>query len=196
MTPLASPMSVCSTCSGLFIDINNDLYCSQYSLHQVVKKSLNDRTKSTFIAAETGCAGSASHMLNDPNGIFVTESLDLYVAEYGNNRVQLFRYGEMNGTTVAGSAAAGTITLSGPTGVAFDADGYLFILDGRNSRIVGSGPYGFRCLVGCSGSSGSASDRLSSPQGMSFDVEGNIFVADTGNTRIQKFMLSNNICGE
>ena len=76
-----------------------------------------------------------------------------------------------------------------------DADGYLFIVDSSNHRIVGSGPGGFRCVVGCSGSSGPGSYQLNGPQTMSFDSDGNIFVADSGNGRLQKFLLAQNSCG-
>ena len=196
MTLLDSPMSISLHCSGLFIDINNDLYCAQDDRHQVLKKSLNDPTKATIIAAGTGCAGSGSYMLYSPNGIFVTENLDLYVAEWGNDRIQLFRSGELNGTTAAGNGSIGTIALYGPIGVTLDADGYLFIADYRNSRIVGSGPYGFRCVVGCSGSSGASADQLEHPCSFSFDINGNIFVADSSNNRIQKFLLLNSTCGK
>ena len=195
-TLLHSPMSLCSQCAGLFVDINNDLYCSQNSLHQVVKKSLNDPSKATVIAAGTGCSGSASYMVNQPNGIFVTENLDLYVAEYGNNRIQLFRSGELNGTTVAGNGSIGTITLNNPVSVVLDADGYLFIVDSGNNRIVGSGPYGFRCLVGCSGLNGSSSNQLSFPQFLRFDRDGNMLVTDQDNHRIQKFLLVDNTCSK
>ena len=143
-------MSIGARCAGLFVDVNNDLYCSQDSRNQVLKKSLNDPRKATSIIAGTGGSGSASHMLNAPNGVFVTENLDLYVADYNNHRIQLFRSGELNGTTVVGAAAPGTISLYKPVSIVLDADGYLFIVDRGNHRIVGSGPYGFRCLVGCS----------------------------------------------
>ena len=133
-------------------------------------------------------------MLNQPNGIFVTESLDLYVADWGNDRVQLFRSGELNGTTVAGNGSIGTISLYHPTDVGLDADGNLFIVDNGNNRIVGSGTYGFRCLVGCSGVG--ASNQLGLPSTLRFDTDGNIFVADSGYSRIQKFLLLNNTCGK
>ena len=195
-TLLASPMSSGTPCAGLFIDINNDLYCAQDSQHQVLKKSLNDLTKATSIIAGTGCSGSASNMLNSPNGIFVTENLDLYVADCVNHRIQLFRSGELNGTTVAGSGAMGTINLNHSKSVLVDADGYLFIGDCDNHRRVGSGPDGFRCLVGCSQLAGASSDQLSSPAFLRFDTDGNMFVTDGGNHRIQKFLLLNNTCGK
>ena len=189
-------MSVQSECSGLFVDINNNLYCSQNSLHQVLRKSLNVTSSALTIVAGTGCTGSASHLLAHPRGIFVTQNLDLYVADSSNDRVQLFRSGELNGTTVVGSQASGTIVLNCPTAVVVDADGHLFITDQYNHRIVGSGPYGFRCVAGCSGTSGSGSDSLNNPSSLSFDRDGNIFVADQNNSRIQNFLLLNNICSK
>ena len=196
MTQLDSPMSIGTHCAGLFININNEFYCSQDDRNQVLKKSLNDPSKATVMIAGTGCSGSASHMLNAPNGIFITENLDLYVADYNNNRIQLFRSGELNGTTVVGNGLVGTITLYQPMSVVVDADGYLFIVDKGNSRIVGSGPYGFRCLVGCSGSSGALANQLNNPQFLSFDTDGNIFVTDEANNRIQKFLLVDNNCSK
>ena len=194
-TRLPSPMSVCSECSGLFVDTMNNLYCSQDGRHQVVRRSLLDQSNAMTIAAGTGSSGSASDTLNGPHGIFVTNSFDLYVADFYNDRVQLFRSGETNGTTVTGNGSIGTIALRHPTGIVLDADGYLFIVDSGSHRIVGSGPDGFRCVVGCSGTSGTPLNRLTNPFTMGFDHSGNIFVTDRNNSRLQKFLLSNNSCG-
>ncbi|CAF4171734.1 unnamed protein product, partial [Adineta steineri] len=73
------------------------------------------------------------------------------------------------------------------------AEKYLFIVDHRNHRIVGSGLNGFRCLVGCYGK-GSQSNQLNYPSGLSFDRSGNMFVIDTSNRRIQKFKYLNRFC--
>ena len=189
-------MFVCSYCVGIFVDINNQLYCSQDVRHLVVRKPLNSPVNTLTIVAGTGYAGSSSYMLYYPSGIFVTVTLDLYVADFWNDRIQLFRSGEMNATTVAGNGASGTISLNRPRGVVLDADGYLFIADERNHRVVASGPYGFRCVVGCSGSAGSASNQLNYTFNLSFDRDGNILVSDAGNNRIQKFVLSSNICSK
>jgi hypothetical protein len=113
----------------------------------------------------------------------------LYVADWGNNRIQLFQSGELNGFTVAGNTSPNfTITLYQPTGIVLDGDNYLFIVDSGNNRIVGSGSNGFRCLVGCGGS-GSASNQLNFPGTLSFDSFGNMFVTDVNNSRVQKFDL-------
>ena len=128
-------MTVPSSCGGLFLDVYGNLYCSISSYHRVVQQSVGVNT--SVIVAGTGTAGVASNMLSTPFGIFVDTDLSLYVADYDNNRIQLFRSWTLNGTTVAGSAAPGTITLNQPTTIILDADGYLFISDRSNHRIVG-----------------------------------------------------------
>jgi len=189
-------MSVNSSCYGLFVDINDTLYCSTPDLHQVVKRSLNDNMTAPTLAAGTGIPGATSNLLNQPYGIFVDVNFDLYVADYGNNRIQLFGVGQLNATTVAGSSSLNTtIALNNPYGIVLDADNYLFIVDSGNARIVGSGPNGFRCLVGCSGS-GPAFNQLDGPSDLSFDSYGNIFVTDFYNNRVQEFILLTNSCGK
>ena len=128
--------------------------------------------------------------------IFVDISFNLYVADCLNNRIQLFRPGQLNGTTIAGDGASQSITLSYPADIVLDADGYLFIVDFGNNRIVRLGPNGFQCIVGCTNTGGSAADQLNGPYSLSFDSYGNLFVTDFYNNRIQKFLLATNSCGE
>ena len=186
----------CGQCYDLFIDISNTLYCALADNDQVVKKSLNTTPNSLAIVAGTGVGGSASDQLNDPQGIFIHINFDLYVADSSNSRIQLFRFGELNATTVAGSTASGTITLYYPTSVVLDADTNLFIVDQNSHRIVASGLNGFRCIVGCSGYGGLDVNQLNYPQSMAFDSYGNLFVVDRNNQRIQKFILMTNSCSK
>ena len=177
-------------CIGLFVDINDILYCSMRDSDQVVKKPLDSNS-------DVWSRITDPTSLNSPSGIFVDVNLDLYVADSGNDRIQLFHLGISTGITVAGSMSPNTtITLNGPTGVILDVGKYLFIVDQGNNRIVGSGPNGFRCLVGCVDSSGSTADKLSSPSTMAFDSFGNIYVTDKNNNRVQKFMLPTNSCSK
>ncbi|CAF1027611.1 unnamed protein product [Adineta steineri] len=189
-------MNVSSRCTGLFVDINNALYCSMSGHHQVVKRSLNDAVTASGRVAGTSIYGPASNELFYPGGIFVDVNLDLYVTDCNNDRVQLFHSGELNGTTVAGSKSLNpTISLDCPSGIILDADKYLFIVDLRNNRIIGSGLNGFRCLVGCYGK-GSQSNQLYQPSSLNFDHSGNMFVTDQNNHRIQKFLLMKNSFGK
>ena len=183
-------------CGGLFVDMNNTLYCSAPNMNQVVTKSLHDTTNTLIVVAGTGCGGSTSNSLSSPIGIFVDLNFTLYVADSANHRIQRFDVGQKNGTTMAGNGAANTINLLSPRGVVLDGDGYLFIADTSNHRIVGSGPDGFRCVAACSGGQGTAANQLSSPQSISFDSYGNIWVGDFDNNRVQKFVLHNDSCGK
>ncbi|CAF0862455.1 unnamed protein product [Adineta steineri] len=188
-------MNVTGPCYSLFVDINNTIYCSIGTQNMVVKVLLNSGAVVPTIAAGTGGAGSSASMLSNPHGIFVDNSLTLYVADCNNNRIQSFEYNQSNATTIAGTGASGTISLSCPTGIMFDADEYLFIVEYGGSRIIGSSFIGFRCIAGCSGP-GSSPSQLNNPYSFSFDSYGNIFVADQTNCRIQKFLVSSNSCGE
>ncbi len=183
-----SVMNVSQPCLGLFVDINDAIYCSLYQSHQVIKKPLNSLIDTYTIVGGNGSIGSLANMLKYPYGIFVDINFDLYVADFGNDRIQLFKSGQTDGITVAGGETMEkTIILKSPTAVVLDADGYLFI---------GSGPNGFRCLVGCIGMSGSTSDALDSPYDLRFDSYGNMFVVDRNNQRIQKFLFEKNSCGK
>jgi hypothetical protein len=183
-------------CYGLFVDIENNLYCSIQSEHRVVKISLDGTNKTVISVAETGSKGSDSNQLSGHWGIFVDIDLNLYVADGDNNRIQRFQPGQLNGTTVAGNNIPNNLTLNHPTDVILDADGLLYIADNNNHRIIRAGPNEFQCIVGCTGKSGSASNELNKSYALRFDSYGNLYVADEYNDRIQKFSLATNSCGK
>ena len=191
-----STLYIGSTCNSLFIDTNQSLYCSVQNSHKIVKRSMNSSDFQVTTVTGGDCPGYLADKLYYPSGIFVSLSFDLYVADSKNNRIQRFRPGQGNGTTVAGSGAPLTYNLDNPTGVVLDADGYLFIVDCNPHRIIGSSPDGFRCVIGCFTNYGSASDQLANPSRMAFDSYGNIFVTDTSNQRVQKFLLTMNTCSK
>ena len=194
---LSNTLSIVQTfqsCYDIFIDISNYIYCSLPDYHQVVRKSLNNSFDQVKIVAGTGVNGSTSFMLNWPHGIFVDTNSDLYLADRSNHRIQLFPFGQSDAITIAGiGSSPSTINLDNPIAVILDANKYVFIVDRWNHRMIGSGPNGFRYLVGCNGS-GSAANQFKNPRAISFDTYGNIFIADGGNNRIQKLALITNSC--
>ncbi|CAF0897158.1 unnamed protein product [Adineta steineri] len=185
-------MNITDACYGLFIDINNYLYCSIDATNNVIKQSLENGTLT--IAAGTSIGGNNANQLRQPRGIFVDINLNMYVADSGNARIQLFKPGQSNATTTAGTGAPGTFEFKKPIAVILDSDGYLFIADFDGHCIIRSGRSGFYCLFGCTYQPGAASNQLHSPQSLSFDSYGNLYVADFANQRIQKIILATNSC--
>ncbi|CAF4415671.1 unnamed protein product, partial [Adineta steineri] len=116
-TNVNTVMNVSGSCYGLFIDINNNLYCSLKDFHQVIQFSLNNGTTLPTIAAGNGSAGSLLNMLNSPQGIYVDSTLSLYIADSANNRIQFVQTGQLNAVTIAGNGSSGNITLNYPTGI-------------------------------------------------------------------------------
>lgn len=187
-------MNVNGICYDLFIDMNETLYCSLGDDHQVIKRSLNENINDSIICAGTGINGSSLNELNSPRGICVDNQLNLYIADCKNNRIQLFEKDQLNGQTISlNSPGGGLLRLDCPTDVILDADGYLFIVDQNNNRILGSNSDGYRCVIGCFHSN--VSSELSFPQSISFDSYGNIFVVDSANNRIEKYFLLSDLCG-
>jgi hypothetical protein len=189
-------MNVSSACYGLFVDTANNLYCSLGLENRVVKQSLDDGTNIVKTVAGNGSCGTAFSMICEPRRLFVSINFDLYVADCFNQRIRLFKFGEIIGITVVGDVESLSIRLSCPAAIFVDADGHLFIVEQGNHRIIGSNSNGFYCLAGCSGLKGGTSDQLNLPFTAAFDSYGNIFVADPYNYRIQKFNLMINTNGK
>ncbi|UJR19602.1 hypothetical protein I4U23_022736 [Adineta vaga] len=182
------------SCYDLFIDIRNDLYCSIYRENRVVKVFLGNNSNTTITIAGTDSAGSESYQLAEPWGIFVDINFNLYVADFQNHRIQLFRRGKSNGITVAGNMIPNGLTLKYPTDVILDANNFVYIADNENHRIIRVGKNEFHCIVGCTEKWGSASNELYKSYALRFDSVGNLYVVDEFNHRIQKFDVSTHSC--
>ena len=183
-------------CLGLFIDIDNSLYCSLGGEHRVVKQSLYVNASISTTVAGTGRIGSAANTLNHPHGILVDINFDLYIADCNNDRVQLFKFGQSNGITVAGNSLTSSVALTCPTGVFLAGKSQLFIVDRDNHRIIRSSFNGFDCVIGCLGVSGAASSQLRYPSVAAFDHFGNIFTTNLDSNQILKFHLITNTLGK
>lgn len=184
-------MTINGSCTSLFI-IDSIIYCSISDHHQVVKKSLNSSSEPITIVAGTGANGSTSDTLNYPQGIFVNTNFDLYVADSGNHRIQLFRRNQKNGTTIVGNEKT---ELWWPTGVAVDGNNTLYIVDNDHRRVFRFTD-NLQCILGCDNDTTTTVTTMFYSDSLCFDSHGNIFVSDWENNRILKFCLSTNLCGK
>jgi RHS repeat-associated protein len=179
-------------------------------------------------AGDSGNGGAAtSATLSGPLGVALDGAGNLYIADYDNNRIQevpassgLQRSRSLTKDdmyTIAGSSTGnsgysgdGKIAtsglLDGPTAVAADAAGDIYVADGWNARIqevpFTSGTQwgqqmtaGYMYTVagnaagndGDSGDGGPATAALMNyPNGLSVDQHGNLYITDLNNNRIRE----------
>ena len=152
---------------------------------------------------------ATSGQLRFPSLVAVDSCGNLFIADQINHRIRRVDASSGIITTVAGNGNRGdggdggdggpatSAKLFGPTGVAVDASGNLFIADRINSRIrlvdgvtgiittvAGSGTIGD---CGSDGDGGPATAaELCLPSGVVVDASGILFIADTGTHRVRK----------
>lgn len=190
------------SCSGLFVDSNDTLYCSQKKSDSVIKISLKRISDGweAIVRCTNGWLAcfSGSKSIDSPHGLFVDDNFNLYVADSGNNRIRFFEPGNHEGITFfdSNTLVSGT-GIRYPTSIILDAARNLYVADTMNHRIifVSANKYVHRCLIGCKGKPDSNANLLKRPTSISFDSDGNLFVADTENHRVQKFSLTEPLSG-
>jgi uncharacterized protein (TIGR03437 family) len=156
-------------------------------------------------AGFTGDAGApTSAELSSPSGIAFSPSGSLYIADSANQRIRKISGGAIN--TIAGNGTAGysgdeasgvtgTATdaeLRGPSGVAVDAAGNIFIADTGN-HVIREVSGGIITTIAGNNTGGYAGDggsaviaELLSPGGVAVDSGGNVYIADSGNNVIRE----------
>ena len=139
--------------------------------------------------------------LNEPVGVALDGSGNLYIADTINNRIRKVDAAGVI-TTVAGNGTPGyggdggaavAAQLRYPQGVALDGSGNLYIADSSNSRIRKVDTAGVITTVAGDGTQGYGGDggtavaaQLNQPFGVALDGSGNLYIADTINNRIRK----------
>ncbi|MEI6971067.1 MAG: LamG-like jellyroll fold domain-containing protein [bacterium] len=129
-----------------------------------------------------GAAGTAAGQFNKPRGLAIYNRF-LYVADSGNNRIQLLDTLTSLWTTM-GSAGTRAGQFNQPFGVTLDPSGNLWVADAGNHRVQRLDAVTGAWSV--FGSKGSAAGQFIEPFDLEADSVGNIYVVDHYNHRIQK----------
>ncbi len=163
---------------------------------------------STF-SGDIGAATSAG--LNNPLGVAVDTSSNIYIADTFNNCVRkvtistgiISTYAGSGSTNGAFSGDAGQATsaaLNKPAGLCFDSAGNLYIADTFNYRIRKVTSTGIITTIAGNGSPNYSGDNdqatsvtLNIPYGVGVDSAGNVYIGDTINNRIRKVTISTGI---
>jgi len=183
------------------------LFLSDAAGHHI--RRFNMKTGELTLFAGTGAASfsgdtsaATSATLNTPRGVALDASGNLYIADYGNNRVRRVNTSGII-TTVAGNGNAYTdgdggpatsASINGPAAVALDTSGNLYIAE-RSGHVVrkvsATGIISTVAGTGTAGAPGSETgvatqQNLYIPQGVFWDPSGSLLIADTGNNRIRR----------
>jgi len=188
---------------GIAVDESGNVYVSEG--HNYLIRKITPDGYVTTLAGRTEASGFVDEMgktsaFDRPYGIAVDKWANVYVADWGYNRIQKIT---SNGsvTTLAGSNKYGALdgigteaSFVGPMGVTVDNSGNVYVADSGNNQIrkinasgfvttlAGSKSYGFT-----DGSGAWASFRT--PAGVAIDKNGNLYVADQYNNRVRKISI-------
>jgi len=193
---------------GVAVDGAGNLYIADSNNSRIrevtVATGIITTVAGTGSGGYTGDSGAAtSAKLYYPNGVSVDGAGNLYIADFGNNRIRKVTAATGIITTVAGTGTGGysgdnglatSAVLNSPYVVSLDGAGNLYIADRNNNLIrkvaaatgiittvVGNGTGGY------SGDNGAAtSAELNHPDFVAVDGAGNLYIADQSNQRIRK----------
>jgi sugar lactone lactonase YvrE len=184
---------------GAVFDSQNNLFVSDQSNHKI-RKITPDGTVSTF--AGTGVIGSTDGAGNIasfyyPAGMSVDANDNIYVADYGNNKIRKITQdgtvATFAGTGIAGSADGTVLTaqFNGATGLGIDSYGNVFVADYYNNKIRKIDTNGDVTTVAGSGTIGSADGFGANatfyyPAIVAVDSNNNLFITDEENHKIRK----------
>ena len=175
--------------AGVAIDPNGTVYIADSGnnrVRRVTPDGIITTVAGSGVAGFSGDNGPAvTAQLNLPVAVAVATIGQLYVLDFGNNRVrQITPEGIIK--TFAGTGAVGasgdngpalSATFNYPTGMALTPAGDLMLADAGNNRI--------RRIANGIASTVTAGS-LNFPDGLRTDAAGNIYISDSGNFRIVK----------
>jgi sugar lactone lactonase YvrE len=185
--------------SGVAVDNSGNVFVADTDQGAILKITpagvVSTFAGGVFYGFTNGIGAAASFCF--PSGVAVDNSGNVFVADSCNNAIRkITPTGVVS--TFAGSGSSGfsdgtgtAARFYGPTGVAVDGSGNVFVADSNNyairkispagvvSTLAGDGPDGF-----FHGAETLPSAKL--PDGVAVDGSGNVFVADSGNSTIRK----------
>ncbi len=176
---------------GVAVDGSGNVYVADYGNNEIRKITAGMVTT----VAGDGNAGTTDALdtaarFNDPTGVAVDAAGNIYVADEGNNEIRKITPGG-NVTTLAGNPISGSAnatgaaaSFNGPTGIALDATGNIYVADYGNNQIrkVSTGGAVTSLITGSAGST----TLFNRPYGVAVDAAGNVYVANYENSTILK----------
>ncbi|RME44332.1 MAG: hypothetical protein D6796_11925 [Caldilineae bacterium] len=176
-------------------DVLNDLWnyrTGPVSLEETVADPYAEVRHELPATLVWGHNGVAEGQFAAPRAVAVSPQGQVYVADSGNHRIQVF---DANGEFLkawGGVEGPGPGELTEPWGIAVGDDGRIYVADTWNHRIQvfdedGNFLSQFGAFADTQGDANAAPGAFWGPRDILIAPDGNLYVADTGNKRIQKF---------
>ena len=208
------------------VDSSENLYISDGDRIRMVWNAATNGTYTNgyiYTIAGTGTGGynsdgiaATSAQINAPSGLCVDSSRNIYIADFGNQRIRMIWNDATNGTytngyiyTIAGTGTGGyngdviaatSAQIRSPYCVAVDSAGTVYIADAANSRIRMFTLGGNISTIAGTGTGGyngddiaATSAQINAPRSVLIDSLGAIYIGDTENQRIRRFTVGGNI---
>ncbi|MGH8318317.1 MAG: hypothetical protein ACREUL_10105 [Steroidobacteraceae bacterium] len=184
---------------GVAVDSSGNLYVAD-SLNNEIRMITPAALVTTFagsVTAGSANGSSTSASFNGPTGVAVDSSGNLYVADHNNNEIRMINLSDvvstLAGSTTAGSAdgTGSAASFDGPTAVAVDSAGDVYVADSGNNEIRLVSPLGVVTTLAGSTVAGSANGigsaaSFDSPDGIAVSPSGQLFVGDFLNNEIRQ----------
>lgn len=184
-----------NTPTGVAVDGAGNLYIADAGNNRVLKLDAVSGAVTTIVDT----------ILNNPTDLAVDPAGNLYIADQYNNRIRRVDAGTGAITTVAGGGApqpgtdgigngglAINATLLGPSSVALDSAGNLYIADSGNN-LIRQVKNGIISVVAGNGNPGSGGDgeaailaSLNQPASVRVDAAGNLYIVDSHNNAVRQ----------
>ena len=197
--------------SGIVVDNKGNLYIADRSNNRVRVVNSSGTIKTFAGNGNNGYHGdnmpALKATLDKPFGLALDKNQNLYIADRGNNRIRKVDASGMI-SSVAGDGGfyfigdngpAYRASIAGPTGVAVDSEGNIFIADRQNNRIRMVDKLGMiRTIMGTghqdyNGDAELAREtNLHLPFGVALDHNGDLLVIDRSHYRIRKLIKKGN----
>ncbi len=200
-----SPHTVALTGTGLTADSRCGPGSTTCAGDQMITTVAGSSTPG--FAGDGGPATAAA--LSQVSGVAVDSSGNLFLADFGNNRVRRVSASTGMITTVAGNGSGGfsgeggpatSAAVFAPNAVAVDGAGNLFIADANHRIRRVSASSGIITTVAGNGVAGFSGDgglatlaSLNNPHAVAIDSFGSLFIADTFNNRVRRVDASTGI---
>ena len=124
--------------------------------------------------------------------VYVADEYHSSISFFAPDRIMTYPEADPDGESLGSWGEPGSEEgqLKGPTGIEFDEDDNLYVVDSRNDRVqkfTKAGEY-----ISGWGAQGGGPGEFDRPWGITVDGAGDVYVADWGNHRVQKFDAEGN----